>query len=104
MKAIEDIPGMTCVKPKGAFYCFPKLDMAKFNLHDDMQFAYDFLREKHVLIVQGTADEVVPYEAVRGFADRNGLRILSVEGADHRFLDPAKMDIVLNSFMEHLGI
>ena len=54
MKAIEDIPGMTCVKPKGAFYCFPKLDMAKFNLHDDMQFAYDFLREKHVLIVQGT--------------------------------------------------
>ena len=57
-----------------------------------------------ILIVQGTADEVVPYEAVRGFADRNGLRLLSVEGADHRFLDPAKMDIVLNSFMEHLGI
>jgi pimeloyl-ACP methyl ester carboxylesterase len=57
-----------------------------------------------ILIVQGTADEVVPYEAVRGFADRNGLRLISVEDADHRFLDPAKMDIVLNSFMEHLGI
>ena len=54
MKALADIPGISCVKPKAAFYCFPKLDISKFNIHDDMQFAYDFLREKHVLIVQGT--------------------------------------------------
>ncbi|MBQ0059021.1 MAG: aminotransferase class I/II-fold pyridoxal phosphate-dependent enzyme [Lachnospiraceae bacterium] len=54
MKAIEEIPGLSVVKPKGAFYCFPKIDTKRFNITDDMKFAYDFLREKHVLIVQGT--------------------------------------------------
>ena len=52
--ALKDIPGVSVVKPKAAFYIFPKLDAAKFNIHDDMQFAYDFLHEKQVLIVQGT--------------------------------------------------
>lgn len=57
-----------------------------------------------IVIVQGTADEVVPCDAVRTFAERNGLRLLLVDGADHRFLDPAKMEIVLNTFMDHLGL
>ncbi|MDO4477983.1 MAG: aminotransferase class I/II-fold pyridoxal phosphate-dependent enzyme [Lachnospiraceae bacterium] len=52
--AINSIPGLSVVKPHGAFYCFPKIDVKRFNLHNDMQFAYDFLREKHVLLVQGT--------------------------------------------------
>lgn len=52
--ALKDIPGISVVKPKAAFYIFPKLDTAKFNLTNDMQFAYDFLREKGVLVVQGT--------------------------------------------------
>ena len=42
------------MKPKAAFYIFPKLDNKKFNIKDDEQFALDFLREKKVLIVQGT--------------------------------------------------
>ena len=42
------------VKPKAAFYIFPKIDVKKFNITDDMQFAYDFLHEKQVLVVQGT--------------------------------------------------
>ncbi len=53
-KALCDIPGISAVKPKAGFYIFPKLDVKKFNIHDDEQFALDFLREKHVLIVQGT--------------------------------------------------
>ncbi len=53
-KAVNEIPGLSVVKPHGAFYCFPKIDVERFNIHDDMQFAYDFLREKHVLLVQGT--------------------------------------------------
>lgn len=52
--AINDIPGVSAVKPDAAFYIFPKLDTQKFNITNDEQFALDFLREKHVLIVQGS--------------------------------------------------
>lgn len=52
--ALNDIPGISVVKPKAAFYIFPKIDTEKLNIKDDMQFALDFLKEKHVLIVQGT--------------------------------------------------
>lgn len=52
--ALKDIPGVSVVKPKAAFYIFPKLDQKKFHLVNDEQFALDFLKEKKVLIVQGT--------------------------------------------------
>jgi alanine-synthesizing transaminase len=53
-KAINDIPGLSAVKPKAAFYIFPKIDTKKFNILDDQQFALDFLREKRVLFVPGS--------------------------------------------------
>ena len=53
-KAINDIPGLSAVKPKAAFYIFPKIDVKKFNITNDNQFALDFLREKRVLIVPGS--------------------------------------------------
>lgn len=53
-KLLNDIPGISCVKPEGALYCFPKIDTARFGIKDDMQFVLDFLREKHILLVQGT--------------------------------------------------
>ena len=53
-KALNDIPGISAVKPKAAFYIFPKIDTGKFNIFDDQQFALDFLREKRVLIVPGS--------------------------------------------------
>lgn len=53
-EALKEIPGITVKKPKAAFYIFPKLDTARFNIHDDAQFALDFLREKQVLVVQGS--------------------------------------------------
>lgn len=52
-KALTDIPGITAVKPKAAFYIFPKIDVEKFNIENDEQFALDFLHEKQVLIVPG---------------------------------------------------
>lgn len=52
-KALTDIPGITAVKPKAAFYIFPKLDVKKFNIMDDEKFALDLLREKHILIIHG---------------------------------------------------
>ena len=54
IERLNAIPGISVVKPKAAFYCFPKLDTEKFHIKDDMQFAYDLLREEHVLVVQGT--------------------------------------------------
>lgn len=53
-KAINDIPGLSAVKPKAAFYIFPKIDVKKFNITNDNQFALDFLREKRVLLVPGS--------------------------------------------------
>ncbi len=48
------IPGISCVKPKGALYLFPKMERKRFAIKDDMQFALDLLRETRILIVQGT--------------------------------------------------
>lgn len=53
-KALTDIPGITAVKPKAAFYIFPKLDTKKFNIVDDERFALDLLREKKILIIGGS--------------------------------------------------
>lgn len=51
--ALNNIPGISTKKPKAAFYIFPKIDVERFNIHDDEQFALDLLREKKLLIVQG---------------------------------------------------
>lgn len=51
--AIDDIPGLSVVRPEGAFYIFPKIDTKKFHITNDEQFVLDFLREKHVLLVHG---------------------------------------------------
>ncbi|MCA0363796.1 MAG: pyridoxal phosphate-dependent aminotransferase [Bacteroidetes bacterium] len=51
---LTDIPGVTCVKPKGALYVFPKIDMKKFDIGGDEQFALDLLAEQKVFIVAGT--------------------------------------------------
>ncbi len=50
---LNKIPGVSAVKPKAAFYIFPKLDKKKFNLQDDEKFVLDFLKEKHVLLTCG---------------------------------------------------
>ena len=52
-KALNDIPGITAVKPKAAFYIFPKIDTEKFHIYDDEKFALDFLKEKKVLVTHG---------------------------------------------------
>ena len=52
-KALNDIPGISAVKPRAAFYIFPKIDTEKFNIYNDEQFALDFLHDKQVLIVPG---------------------------------------------------
>ena len=53
-KLLNDIPGISCAKPNGALYLFPKLDQKRFNIKDDQRFAMDLLMEEKILIVQGT--------------------------------------------------
>jgi alanine-synthesizing transaminase len=48
------IPGISCVKPKGAMYLFPKINLSKFSFKDDGQFVFDLLSEQKVLVVAGT--------------------------------------------------
>ena len=52
---LNEIDGITAVKPKAAFYIFPKLDVKKFNIHSDEQFALDLLHDKRILISHGGA-------------------------------------------------
>ena len=52
-EALNAIPGISAVKPKAAFYIFPKMDVKKFNITDDEQFALDLLHQKRILITRG---------------------------------------------------
>jgi len=52
--ALRQIPGISCVEPKGSLYVFPRLDPEMYPVKDDQQFVLDFLREQKVLLVQGT--------------------------------------------------
>ncbi|WP_434359523.1 pyridoxal phosphate-dependent aminotransferase [Parasalinivibrio latis] len=51
---INAIPGVSCVKPKGALYLFPKIDTKKYNIINDEQMMLDFLQQEKVLMVHGT--------------------------------------------------
>lgn len=52
---INQIPGVSCVKPRGALYLFPRLDPAVHPIRDDEQFVLDLLLQERILLVQGTA-------------------------------------------------
>ena len=51
---VNSIPGLSVVMPKGALYCFPKIDVQRFNITDDEKFVMDLLRAQHLLLVHGT--------------------------------------------------
>lgn len=52
-RAINDIPGMSAVKPEAAFYIFPRVDSQRFHITDDEQFVLDFLKDKKILLTHG---------------------------------------------------
>jgi alanine-synthesizing transaminase len=53
-KMLNDIPGVSCVKPKGALYAFPRLDPKVYKIKDDAQMVLDLLKQQHIYVVQGT--------------------------------------------------
>ena len=52
---INSIPGLSCVKPRGAIYLFPRLDPKVHKVLDDERLVYDLLAQEKMLLVQGTA-------------------------------------------------
>ena len=54
-RMLNDIPGVSCKKPMGAIYMFPKLDLNRYDITNDESLILDLLREEKILLVQGTA-------------------------------------------------
>jgi len=53
-RMLNDIPGVSCVKPMGSLYCFPRLDPDVYPIEDDQKFVIDLLRAKKILVTHGT--------------------------------------------------
>ncbi len=53
-EALNAIPGVSCVKPRGAIYAFPRIDLDMYPIHDDEKFVLDLLLQEKLHIVQGT--------------------------------------------------
>jgi alanine-synthesizing transaminase len=51
---LNEIPGVSCVKPTGALYAFPRLDPEMYPIVDDEKFVMDLLLAERLLVVQGT--------------------------------------------------
>ncbi|MFG0762718.1 pyridoxal phosphate-dependent aminotransferase [Aeromonas media] len=51
---LNEIPGVSCVKPKGALYMFPRLDPKVYDISDDQKMVFDLLQQEKLLLVQGT--------------------------------------------------
>ncbi len=65
---------------------------------DYMDFADD------ILILQGTADEVVQFSSVKTFAENNVINFIPVEGADHRFIDLNKLNYANSEIIKFFGL
>ena len=53
-RRLGEIPGVSCVEPRGALYCFPRLDPEVYPILDDEAFVIDLLRAKKILVTHGT--------------------------------------------------
>jgi alanine-synthesizing transaminase len=53
-RALNALPGVSCTKPQGGLYAFPRIDPEVYPIHDDEKFVLDFLLQEKIHIVQGT--------------------------------------------------
>jgi alanine-synthesizing transaminase len=53
-RMLTSIPGVSCVKPRGSIYMFPRIDLKRYPVVDDQQFILDLLLQEKILVVQGT--------------------------------------------------
>lgn len=62
---LNDIPGVSCVKPKGALYLFPRLDPKVYPVMDDEKLVFDLLTQEKMLLVQGSAFNIDDQQHLR---------------------------------------
>lgn len=62
---LMQIPGVSCVKPRGAIYMFPKLDLEVFKIDDDVALILDILEQEQILLVQGSAFNIEDTQHLR---------------------------------------
>ncbi len=62
---LTQIPGVSCVKPRGAIYMFPKLDPAVYKIDDDVTLIMDILEQEQILLVQGSAFNIEDTQHLR---------------------------------------
>ncbi len=75
-----------------------QIRQADIRTSDFLDFAED------ILVLHGTADEIIPFAAVREFCDNQLLEFVPVDGADHRFRDPLKMDKAIKTILDFYQI
>jgi len=86
---LNSIPGITAVKPKAAFYIFPKIDVKRYKILDDEKFVLDFLKEQHILMVHG-----------KGFnwKEPDHFRIVYLPRVDELKIAMDKFELFLNGY------
>ncbi len=81
------IPGVSCVKPQGALYLFPRLDPAIYPIEDDQQFILELLQQERVLLVQGSGFNWVAPDHFRVVFLPNSDDLIEAIGRIARFLE-----------------
>ncbi|MDR2659512.1 MAG: pyridoxal phosphate-dependent aminotransferase [Spirochaetaceae bacterium] len=92
MELLSRIPGISCVTPAGALYCFTKIDTARYNITDDMRFALDLLRAEHILIVHGTGFNWPLHDHFRIVFLPDNVTLKEAIGRLARFLETYRQD------------
>jgi alanine-synthesizing transaminase len=67
MKLLGENQYLSTVRPRGAFYIFPRIDMGALEFKDDKEFVHTLLKEKLVQTTRGS-----------GFGARNHFRIVAL--------------------------
>ena len=86
---LTQIPGVSCVKPAGAIYLFPRLDPKAFNIKDDVALVLDILEQEKILLVQGSAFNI---------QDTDHLRIVFLPREDELRQAVSKIEKVLDQY------
>ncbi len=62
---LTQIPGVSCVKPRGAIYMFPKLAPSIYKIDDDVALIMDILEQEQILLVHGSAFNIEDTQHLR---------------------------------------
>jgi len=82
LKRLNEIDGISCVKPEGAFYVFPKIHGVERRWKTDMEFALQLLKETGVLLVHGSG-----FDPIYGFGHARGVFLPPIEILESAFYE-----------------